>query len=150
MWTYVKVNQIQNADVEFDEDNKEEIFKKFKQWNDKNHKYSDKEIENLDNALDMLISYPGTFTLDAEIDEIELSEDEVDEAYADIHDSEGTYQEGYNAAIEENYNLKKYIKLKYGTLLQKLEHLSYGYGNQEPLTKDEVKIINNILTTELE
>ena len=42
----------------------------------------------------------------------------------------------------------KEMKTTNGLLLQKLDHLAYGYGNQEPLTKDEIKKIKELLNYE--
>ena len=40
------------------------------------------------------------------------------------------------------------MKITNGLLLQKLDHLAYGYGSQEPLTKDEIKKIKELLDYE--
>lgn len=145
MITYINVNDVQEVDLEFDEDNCEKIFDKFKKWNDKAHQYSDEELNKLNEALDMLFHYPNSFNVDANVDEIEVSEDDIDEAYVDIHGTSGGYDDGYEDGISHIRKYKQDIQYKYSILFQKLERLCFNYGKQEELTKDELKIIRDLL-----
>ena len=81
MITCISVNDVQEVDLEFDEDNREKIFDKFKKWNDKAHQYSNEELNKLNEALDMLSNYPNCFNVEALVDEVEVSEDDIDEAF---------------------------------------------------------------------
>ena len=147
MSRYIRVDYTEDVELEFDRDNINEIMRQFKNWNDKNHRYASEDVEKLEDALEMLNDYPRTFTVDAEVDEVEISDDEIDEAYKDIHsfDKDGTYEDDYEDAKEEIHKKAMALEAKNVCLFQKLERLSYGYGNPEPLTKSEIKIICDIL-----
>lgn len=145
MITYISVNDVQEVDLEFDEDNREKIFDKFKKWNDKAHQYSNEELNKLNEALDMLSNYPNCFNVEALVDEVEVSEDDIDEAYEDIHGTSSGYDDGYDDAMEERERFAKRINQEHGMLMQKLERLAYNYGNPEPLTQDEIRKIKDIL-----
>ena len=145
MITYISVNDVQEVDLEFDEDNREKIFDKFKKWNDKAHRYSNEELNKLNEALDMLSNYPNCFNVEALVDEVEVSEDDIDEAYEDIHGTSSGYDDGYDDAMEERERFAKRINQEHGMLMQKLERLAYNYGNPEPLTQNEIRKIKDIL-----
>lgn len=145
MITYISVNDVQEVDLEFDEDNREKIFDKFKKWNDKAHRYSNEELNKLNEALDMLSNYPNCFNVEALVDEVEVSEDDIDEAYEDIHGTSSGYDDGYDDAMAERERFSKRINLEHGMLMQKLERLAYSYGNPEPLTQNEIRKIKDIL-----
>lgn len=145
MITYISVNDVQEVDLEFDEDNCEKIFDKFKKWNDKAHRYSNEELNKLNEALDMLSNYPNCFNVEALVDEVEVSEDDIAEAYEDIHGTSSGYDDGYEDAMTERNRCRSAVETHYGLLMQKLERLAYGYGNPEPLTRDEIRKIKDLL-----
>ena len=145
MITYINVDNAQEVDLEFDEENCEKIFDKFKKWNDKAHQYSDEELNKLDEALNMLSDYPNSFNVEAIVDEVEVSEDDIDEAYEDIHGTSSGYDDGYEDAMAERNRCRNAIETHYSLLMQKLERLAYGYGNPEPLTRDEIKKVKDLL-----
>ena len=145
MWTYVTIDNDQDVDLEFHEGNKKEILERFREWNDDKKQYSDEEIKKLEEALEMLYWYPEKFRVEANIDEVELSEDTIDEAYEDIHGTSRGYDDGYEDAMAERERFAKRINQEHGMLMQKLERLAYNYGNPEPLTQDEIRKIKDIL-----
>lgn len=152
MWTFINVDKEQDVDIEFDEENNERLIKQFEAWNETNKCYTKNDLDKLKDALEMLSNYSNYsnyFRLNARVDEIELSDDEVDDAYADIHGTLDTYEDGYDAAREEIDKFIKGINSVYGCLMQKLEHLAYGYGKQEPLTADEIKKLKELLDYKL-
>lgn len=149
MWTFINVDKEQDVDIEFDEENNERLIKQFEVWNETNKRYTKDDLDKLENALEMLSDYSNYFRLNARVDEIELSDDEVDDAYADIHGTSDTYEDGYNAAKEEINKFINGTNLVYGCLMQKLERLAYSYGKQEPLTIDEIKKIKELLDYKL-
>lgn len=116
-----------------------------KKWNDKAHQYSDEELNKLDEALDMLSNYPNSFNVEALVDEVEVSEDDIEEAYEDIHGKSGSYDDGYEDAMEERNRYRSAVETHYSLLMQKLERLAYGYGNPEPLTRDEIREVKDLL-----
>lgn len=145
MYTYVTLDSDQDVNLEFDRTNNKRILEKFKNWNDKSHEYSNEEMEKLEESLDMLYHYPTTFQVEANVDEVELSENTIEDAYKDIHSYEGSYDDGYEDGISHIRKYKQDIQYKYNILFQKLEHLCFNYGKQEELTKDELKIIRDLL-----
>lgn len=145
MYTYVTLDSDQDVNLEFDQTNNKRILEKFKSWNDKSHEYSNEEIEKLEESLDMLYHYPNTFQVEANVDEVELSEDTIKDAYKDIHSYEGSYDDGYEDGISHIRKYKQDIQYKHSILFQKLEHLCFNYGKQEELTKDELKTIRDLL-----
>lgn len=145
MWTYVTIDNDQSVDLEFHEDNRKEILEHFRKWNDDEKRYSDEEVKKLEDALEMLYQCPEKFKVEANVDEVELSEDTIDDCYAEIHDGEETYQDGYDDAMEERERFAKRINLEHGMLMQKLERLAYNYGNPESLTQNEIRKIKDIL-----
>jgi len=149
MWTFINVDKEQDVDVEFDEDNNKRLIEQFESWNKTAKLYTKKDLSNLEDALDMLSNFPEYFRLNARVDEIELSDDDVDDAYADIHGETDTYEDGYEAAKEEINKFTEKANSSYCCLMQKLEHLAYGYGKQEPLTIDEIKKIKELLDYKL-
>lgn len=149
MWTFINVDKEQDVDVEFDEDNNKRLVEQFESWNKTAKLYTKKDLDKLKDALDMLSDFPEYFRLNARVDEIELSDDDVDDAYADIHGETDTYEDGYEAAKEEVNKFINGANLIYGCLMQKLEHLAYSYGKQESLTIDEIKKIKELLDYKL-
>ena len=145
MWTYVKINSDQAVDLEFSEGNKKAIYEKFEKWNNREERWPARDLKKLSYALDMLNDYPYSFEVEATVDEVELSEDNVDDAYEDIHGSTDTYDDGYEAAMERVNECKKYVNNNYALLMQKLERLAYNYGNPEPLTQDEIRKIKDLI-----
>lgn len=141
MYVTLNVNENQDVEVCFDESNRTKILNIFKS----KRSFKKEELEELEKSLEKLDNIDCT--LDGKIDEVEVSEDVIDEAYGDIH-KVGTYNDGYNDGIEHIRKYKEDMKITNGLLLQKLDHLAYGYGNQEPLTKDEIKKIKELLDYE--
>ena len=151
MSTYVNINNSQEVDLDFSHDNCDIIFEKFKKWNGVSKKYNTEDLEKLDDALYMLNDSNITFCVDAEIDKVEISDDEIDEAYADIHcfDENGTYEDGYDAKIKEIEKRKKQLELYYFNLINKLERISNNFENEKSLTVEEIKQLRDILKEEL-
>lgn len=141
MYVTLNVNENQDVEVCFDESNRTKILNIFKS----KRSFKKEELEELEKSLEKLDNIDCT--LDGKIDEVEVSEDVIDEVYGDIH-KVGTYNDGYNDGIEHIRKYKEDMKITNGLLLQKLDHLAYGYGNQEPLTKDEIKKIKELLDYE--
>jgi len=137
----LNINENQDVEVCFDENNRTKILNSFKS----KRSFKKEELEELEKNLEKLDNIDCV--LDGKIDEVEVSEDVIDEAYGDIH-KVGTYNDGYNDGIEHIRKYKEDMKITNGLLLQKLDHLAYGYGNQEPLTKDEIKKIKELLDYE--
>lgn len=141
MYVTLNINENQDVEVCFDENNRTKILNSFKS----KRSFKKEELEELEKSLEKLDNIDCA--LDGKIDEVEVSEDVIDEAYGDIHKC-GTYNDGYNDGIEHIRKYKQDMKITNGLLLQKLDHLAYGYGNQEPLTKDEIKKIKELLEYE--
>lgn len=141
MYVTLNINENQGVEVCFDENNRIKILNTFKS----KRSFKKEELEELEKSLEKLDNIDCV--LDGKIDEVEVSEDVIDEAYGDIHKC-GTYDDGYNDGIEHIRKYKQDMKITNGLLLQKLDHLAYGYGNQEPLTKDEIKNIKELLDYE--
>jgi len=141
MYVTLNVNENQDVEVCFDENNRTKILNTFKS----KRSFKKEELEELEKSLEKLDNIDCI--LDGKIDEVEVSEDVIDEVYGDIH-KVGTYNDGYNDGIEHIRKYKEDMKIINGLLLQKLDHLAYGYGNQEPLTKDEIKKIKELLDYE--
>ena len=120
----------------------------FKRWNDRNHKYNNEDMEKLSDALDMLSDYPTTMTLYADVDEVEVDDDVIEEAYEDMHECDGTYDDGYDAKEEEIEKDKKRLKMFYFSLFNKIERISNGFEKVESLTLDEIRQLQNIFEKE--
>lgn len=151
MSTYVNVNSLQEVDLDFSHNNCDIILEKFMKWNNVSKKYNAEDLEKLNDALYMLNKSNITFCVDADVDEIEMSDDEIDEAYADIHafDNDGTYDDGYNAKVEELEKRQKQLKQYYCGLFNKLERISNEFEKKESLTNDDIEQLRNILNEEL-
>lgn len=141
MYVTLNINENQNVEVCFDENNRAKILNTFKS----KRSFKKEELEELEKSLEKLDNIDCV--LDGKIDEVEVSEDIIDEAYGNIHKC-GTYDDGYNDGIEHIRKYKRDMKITNSLLLQKLDHLAYRYGNQEPLTKDEIKKIKELLEYE--
>ena len=55
------------------------------------------------------------------------------------------YDDGYEDAMTERNRCRSAVETHYSLLMQKLERLAYGYGNPEPLTRDEIRKIKDLL-----
>ena len=141
----IDINEYTDVEIQFDEDTRNSIIQQFIKKYSK--RYTPEEINEISNALEKLNTNSNDYNLSVFINDIELDEDTIDEAYGDIH-KVGTYNNGYEDGIEHIRKYKKEMKITNGLLLQKLDHLAYGYGNQEPLTKDEIKKIKELLEYE--
>ena len=141
----ININEYTDIEIQFDEDTRNSIIQQFIKKFSK--RYTPEEINEISNALEKLNTNSNDYNLSVFINDIDLDEDTIDEAYGDIH-KVGTYNNGYEDGIEHIRKYKKDMKITNGLLLQKLDHLAYGYGNQEPLTKDEIKKIKELLEYE--
>ena len=148
MTKYIKINENQEVELKFDYDNNQRIFEMFKRWNDRNHEYDHEDMEKLSDALDMLNDYPTTITLYADVDEVEVDDDVIEEAYEDMHECDGTYDEGYDAKEEEIEKDRKRLKMFYFGLFNKIERISNGFEKVESLTLDEIRQLQNIFEKE--
>lgn len=141
----VIVNDYTDVEIQFNESTRSSIIQQFVKNFSK--KYTPEEIDEISNALKKLDIDSYDYTISSFIKDIDLDADIIDDAYGEIH-AKGTYNDGYEDGIEHTIKYKENMKLNNGLLLQKLDHLAYGYGNQEPLTKDEIKKIKELLDYE--
>ena len=139
------VNDYADVEIQFNESTRNSIIQQFVKKFSK--RYTPEEINEISNALKKLDIDSYDYTVSSFIKDIDLDADIIDDAYSEIH-AKGTYRDGYEDGIEHTLKYKENMKLDNGLLLQKLEHLAYGYGNQEPLTKDEIKKIKELLDYE--
>lgn len=141
---YIDIDGYEDVEIEFTNNNIEEIIKKVKRINEKseNH-YKQEDIDALEKSLKFLGNILTKFSLEAYITSVYI--DETD--FKDL--THGGYDAGYDDAIERQESINKYITQNYGCLLQKIERLAYGYGNQDPLTREEIEKIRNILHDKL-
>lgn len=151
MSTYVNVDCLQEVDLDFSQNNCDIILEKFKKWNDVSKKYNTEDLEKLNDALYMLNNSNITFCVDADVDEVEMSDDEIEEAYSDIHafDNDGTYDDGYDAKVKELEKRKKQLKHRHCNLLNKLERISNGFEKKESLTDNDIEQLRDIFNEEL-
>ena len=147
-WT-VDIEDSVAVKVDFSEGNINSIIKQLKDKVSDNF-YTEEELKQIEDSLKKLSLYNQEYNVLGYLEDIELDEDEIDDAYFKIHEGEGSYDDGYDEALECVRQSKIKTKMNNGLLLQKLEHLAYGYGNQEPLTKDEIKKIKELLDNEYE
>ena len=101
--------------------------------------YDENDIKKIEESLDMLGDVTKGFEVEANVDGVYIDEDDLRD------ETKGDYDEGFEDAMERVASERKGIYQVYGCLLQKLEHLAYGYGNQEALTQDELKKIKEII-----
>lgn len=142
MYTVINLNTTQSVDINFTEDNICRILRKCK-----TRDIPKEDYEKIEAGLNLLHDTFCNFQVNATIDEIDLDEDVIDEAYSYLHDC-ATYDDGVNDACNNIRKYKHLMKQKYGTLLYKLDKLAYNYGKQESLTKDEIKTIKELLDYE--
>lgn len=141
----VDINDYNNVEIQFDESTRNSIIQQFVKKFSK--RYTPEEINEISSALKKLDTDSYDYVVSSFIKDIDLDADTIDDAYGEIH-AKGTYNDGYEDGIEHIRKYKKEMKVINGLLLQKLDHLAYGYGNQEPLTKDEIKKIKELLDYE--
>lgn len=141
----VNINDYNDVEIQFDESTRNSIIQQFVKKFSK--RYTPEEINEISSALKKLDTDSYDYTISSFIKDIDLDADTIDDAYGEIH-AKGTYNDGYEDGIEHIRKYKKEMKITNGLLLQKLDHLAYGYGNQEPLTKDEIKKIKELLEYE--
>lgn len=141
----IDINEYVDVEIQFDEDTISSIIQQFVKKFSK--RYTPEEINEISNALKKLDIDSYDYTVSSFIKDIDLDADIIDDAYGEIH-AKGTYNDGYEDGIEHIRKYKEDMKITNGLLLQKLDHLAYGYGNQEPLTKDEIKKIKELLEYE--
>ena len=135
----IDVNEDQIVTLEFSSYNCNRILDQFKKWNDKKKVYNENDIKKIEESLDMLGDVTKGFEVEANVDEVYIDEDDLRD------ETKGDYDEGFEDAMERVASERKGIYQVYGCLLQKLERLAYGYGNQEALTQDELKKIKEII-----
>ena len=136
---YVDIDDDQIVTLEFSSYNSLQILDQFKKWNDKKGMYDENDIKKIEESLDMLGDVTKGFEVEATVDEVYIDEDDL------RNEINGDYDDGYSEAMESVENEREAVYQVYGCLLQKLERLAYGYGNQEPLTQDELKKIKEII-----
>ena len=141
----IDINDYADVEIQFDENTRSSIIQQFIKKFSK--RYTPEEINEISNTLKKLDIDSYEYTVSSFIKDIDLSEETIDEAYGNIH-KVGTYNDGYNDGIDHIRKYKEDMKITNGLLLQKLDHLAYGYGNQEPLTKNEIKKIKELLDYE--
>lgn len=142
MYNIINLNTTQSVDINFTENNINSILKKCK-----TRDIPKEDYEKIETGLNLLHDVFCNFQVDAMIDEIDLDEDVIDEAYSDLH-GDSTYDDGVNDACNNIRKYKLSMKQKHGMLLYKLDKLAYNYGKQESLTKDEIKTIKELLDYE--
>ena len=135
---YIDIDDDQIVNLKFSSYNSSKILDQFKAWNDKKKQYNENDIKKIEEALDMLGDVTKGFEVEANVDEVYVDED-------DLPKSDETYDDGYENAINLIQNERLAIVQSYGCLFQKIEHLAYGYGNQDPLTKEEIQTIRDLL-----
>lgn len=136
---YIDVDEDQIVTLKFSSYNCNRILDQFKKWNDKKKVYNENDIKKIEESLDMLGDVTKGFEVEANVDEVYIDEDDLRD------ETKGDYDEGFEDAMERVASERKGIYQVYGCLLQKLERLAYGYGNQEALTQDELKKIKEII-----
>lgn len=136
---YIDIDEDQIVTLEFSSYNCNQILDQFKKWNDKKKVYNENDIKKIEESLDMLGDVTKGFEVEANVDEVYIDEDDLSD------ETKGDYDEGFEDAMERVASERKGIYQVYGCLLQKLERLAYGYGNQEALTQDELKKIKEII-----
>lgn len=136
---YIDIDEDQIVTLEFSSYNCNRILDQFKKWNDKKEVYDENDIKKIEESLDMLGDVTKGFEVEANIDEVYVDEDDLRD------ETKGDYDEGFEDAMERVASERKGVYQVYGCLLQKLERLAYGYGNQEALTQDELKKIKEII-----
>lgn len=141
---YIDINNYEDVEIRFDESNVQEIINKVKRINEKsNNHYAKEDIDNLEKSLKFLSNILTEFSLEAFINEVYVDECDLKESV------KSNYYDGYNDAMDRMESEQKAITQKYGCLLQKIERLAYGYGNQDPLTREEIEKIRDILHDKL-
>ena len=136
---YIDVNEDQIVTLDFSSYNSSRILDQFKKWNDKKKVYDENDIKKIEESLDMLGDVTKGFEVEANVNEVYIDEDDLRD------ETKGDYDEGFEDAMERVASERKGIYQVYGCLLQKLERLAYGYGNQKALTQDELKKIKEII-----
>lgn len=136
---YIDIDEDQIVTLEFSSYNCNQILDQFKKWNDKKKVYKENDIKKIEESLDMLGDVTKGFEVEANVDEVYIDEDDLRD------ETKGDYDEGFEDAMERVASERKGVYQVYGCLLQKLERLAYGYGNQEALTQDELKKIKEII-----
>lgn len=136
---YIDIDEDQIVTLEFSSYNCNQILDQFKKWNDKKKVYNENDIKKIEESLDMLGDVTKGFEVEANVDEVYIDEDDLRD------ETKGDYDEGFEDAMERVASERKGVYQVYGCLLQKLERLAYGYGNQEALTQDELKKIKEII-----
>lgn len=137
---YIDIDNYEDVELRFNDSNVQEIINKVKRINERsNNHYAKEDIDNLEKSLKFLNNILTEFSLEAFINEVYVDECDLKELV------KGNYDDGYDDAMQTVERERKGIYQVYGCLLQKLEHLAYGYGNQTPLTQDELKKIKEII-----
>lgn len=136
---YINIDEPnQVVELYFDETNCNSICNKIRNWNYRSQQYNTEELKTIENAFELLKYYPYAVSVNADID---------DEFYVDDEVIKEKY-ENINADYENKTELFKRmneLKTKYPYLLLKLNNLSFGIGDQTPLTKDEINLIREYL-----
>ena len=141
---YIDIDGYEDVEIKFTNNNIEEIMEKVKRINEKseNH-YKEEDIDNLEKALKFLGNLLTKFSLEAYVTSVYVDESD----YQDL--THGDYDAGYEDAKNREENEIQYILQNYGCLLQKVDRLAYGYGNQDPLTREEIATIRELIRDRL-
>lgn len=135
---YIDIDEDQMVTLEFSSYNCNQILDQFKKWNDKKQLYDENDIKKIEESLDMLGDVIKGFEVEANVDEVYIDEENLPKP-------DETYDDGYEDAMNLIRNERTAITQLYGCLFQKIEHLAYGYGNQDPLTKEDIQTIRELL-----
>ena len=135
---YIDIDDYEDVEIKFTESNIQSILHKIERHNDVSNKYSEEDIKKIKKVLYMLNDVPLSFDVEALLNSVYIDENTLEQ-------HKGEYDEGYDDAMQIMEKERKNVYQVYGCLLQKLEHLAYGYGDQTPLTQDELKKIKEII-----
>lgn len=139
MYVDVDVYDDQDVSITFDDYNNDRIIRKL----ERHDNLPKKAFEKIKEALAILADLDETFELEAHINEVQVSEDDVVDAYNSVSEDkkEYDYDDGYQAALDDHDRTVRAFLLNNSMLVNKLNHLAYGFGKQEDLSQDELKQI---------
>lgn len=70
--------------------------------------------------------------------------------YFDFEDDDGSYDDGYEARVEEENCLQENFRYRHGLLIQKIQQMAYKYGSHknDVLSESELKELLDVLEGE--
>lgn len=70
--------------------------------------------------------------------------------YFDFEDDDGSYDDGYEARVEEESCLQENFRYRHGLLIQKIQQMAYKYGSHknDVLSESELKELLEVLEGE--